>query len=262
MRGIRVSQRRFHVAGHESVYNNGMKRRLTISALLLAATTASVATPVQLWARGVERPTQPAAAKPFHVILREAFGNNHEVVSDALFNKTVFDGKLTKEQLIVHLQQRALIHNEVHRILIAADPALHVPYGPAQKNVLVLLFTDLIDLGSGWPTEQQAMPLTRDFLKEIRESEKRGPYFALGVQHVYYGGITNGGRMIGDEIGKTLKFTPTYYEKSEGYMEYVPEIDKITDPAAQAEMIRGGQAAYRYIIAISNEPVFKAGTSK
>jgi hypothetical protein len=207
----------------------------------------------------IPAPQSTAAPKPFHQILRASFGDNHEVVSNSEFNKTVFADKVTREQLIVHLQQRALIHNEVHRILVGADPALHVPYGAAQKQVLVLLFTDLIDLGSGWPTEAEARPLTRAFLEDIRDSEKKGPYFALGVQHVYYGGITNGGRMIGEEIGKTLKFTPTYYEKSDGYPEYVAEVDKITDPAARAEMIRGGQAAYRYIIASSNEAVFKAG---
>ena len=198
------------------------------------------------------------APKPFHTILRTAYGVNHEVVSNSEFNKTVFAGKLTKGQLIVHLQQRALVHNETHRILTQADAAHPVPYGPAQRHVLTLLFTDLIDMGSGWPTDADARPLTRAFLQEIRDSEKQGPYFALGVQHVYYGGITNGGRMIGAQIGDTLKITPAYYEKSDGYDAYLPEVDKITDPAARAEMIRGGQAAYRYIIASSNEDVFKA----
>lgn len=199
-----------------------------------------------------------AAEKPFRQILRASFGDNHETVSNAAFNQTVFDGKLTKKQLEIHFQQRALIHNELHRILIGADPALHVPYGAAQKNVLVLLFSDLITIGSGWPTEAQARPLTQAFLKDIRDSEKQGPYFALGVQHVYYGGITNGGRTIGEKIGETLKFTPTYYEKSDGYPDYLPLVDKIADPKARQEMIRGGQAAYRYIIASSNEDVFKA----
>jgi hypothetical protein len=194
---------------------------------------------------------------PFTQILRVSYGDSHDVVSRAAFNETLFAGKLTMAQLEVHLQQRALIHNELHRILNGADPSLHLPYGPAQKNVLILLFTDLIRMGSGWPTEGQARPLTRAFLQEIRESEKQGPYFALGVQHVYYGGITNGGRMIGAKIGETLKFTPTYYEKSDGYPEYLVEVNKIRDPEARRQMILGGQAAYRYIIAISNEDVFR-----
>lgn len=206
--------------------------------------------------------TAAQAQKPFRQILRASFGKNHEIVSESEFNKTVFAGKLTREQLETHLQQRALIHNEVHRILIAAnasgDPARHVPYSAAQKEVLVLLFTDLIQIGSGWPTEAQARPSTRAFLDEIRESERKGPYFALGVQHIYYGGITNGGRFIGEKIGEALKFTPTYYEKSDGYGDYLNEVDKITAPAARAEMIRGGQAAYRYIIASSNEDIFRA----
>jgi len=124
--------------------------------------------------------------------------------------------------------------------------------------VLVFLFTDLITLGSGWPTEAQARPLTAAFLQEIRESEKKGPYFALGVQHIYYGGITNGGRIIGQTIAEDLHFTPTYYLKSDGYQDYLPKVNQISDPAARAEMIRGGQEAYKYIIASSNEDVFKA----
>jgi hypothetical protein len=196
--------------------------------------------------------------KPFSQILRASYANNHEVVSNAAFNQTLFAGALTRSQLEIHLQQRALVHNELHRILIGADPARgRVPYGPAQRNVLVLLFTDLIAMGSGWPTAAQARPLTAAFLQEIRDSESRGPYFALGVQHVYFGGITNGGRMIGAKIAETLKFEPTYYAKSDGYREYLAEVNKISDPEARREMIRGGQAAYRYIIASSNEDVFK-----
>jgi hypothetical protein len=198
-----------------------------------------------------------AEEKPLTQLLREAYGENHDIVGNATFNKTLFAGKLTREQLEVHLQQRALVHNEVHRILNAASSKGKVPYGAAQKNVLVLLFQDLINMGSGWPTEPQARPLTRDFLKEIRDSEKQGPYFALGVQHVYYGGITNGGRLIGKKIGETLQFTPTYYEKSDGYRPYLTEVNKITDPSARREMIRGGTAAYKYIIASSNEDIFK-----
>ena len=197
-------------------------------------------------------------AKPFTQIIRASLGSSHEEVSTSAFNQTLFDGKLTKVQLETHLQQRALIHNELHRILIAADPALHIPYGAAQKNVLVLLFADLITMGSGWPTENQARPQTQAFLQEIRQSELRGPFFALGVQHVYFGGITNGGRMIGKQIGETLHFTPTYYEKSDGYAPYLLQVNQITDPAARREMIAGAQAAYRYIIASSNEDIFKA----
>lgn len=204
----------------------------------------------------------PGTEKPFTQVLRASYAHNHEVVGNAAFNKTLFDGKLTKDQLEVHLQQRALIHNELHRILNAADPAKHVPYGAAQKNVLVLLFNDLITMGSGWPTEAQARPLTKAFLQEIRDSESKGPFFALGVQHIYFGGITNGGRMIGAKIGETIKFTPSYYEKSDGYREYLPAVDKITDPEAQKEMIRGGQAAYKYIIESSNEDIFQSKVTK
>jgi hypothetical protein len=201
-------------------------------------------------------PAADAKDKPFTQILRASYAGKHEVVSNTEFNKTLFAEKLTKEQVITHLQQRALIHNECHRILSATTKP--VPYGDAQKNILILLFDDLIHMGSGWPTEPQARPLTKDFLGQIRESEKRGPYYALGVQHVYYGGITNGGRTIGKMIGDQVKFTPTYYEKSDGYTEYLPEVNKIADPEARKEMIRGAKAAYEYIIASSNEDVFKA----
>jgi hypothetical protein len=218
--------------------------------LTFPVTGASVAGAKTAAATGVD------GEKPFTRLLRESYGANHDIVGNAGFNKTLFAGKLTKSQLEVHLQQRALIHNEVHRILNAAGPK--VPYGAEQKQVLVFLFDDLIAMGSGWPTEPQARPLTKAFLQEIRDSEKRGPYFALGVQHIYYGGITNGGRMIGQKIGDTVGITLTYYGKSDGYQPYLAEVNKIMDPAARQEMIRGGQAAYRYIIASSNEDVFKA----
>lgn len=187
-----------------------------------------------------------------------AFRKNHEVVAGAAFNVTLFQGRLTRQQAEIHLQQRALVHNEVHRILNAAPVTLGVPYGPAQKALLPLLFSDLIAMGSGWPTEAQARPLTREFLEELRQSEKQGPYFALGVFHVYYGGTTNGGRLIGQKLTQTIGFTPTYYAQSGGYADYLREIDKITSPEAQAELLRGGQAAYRSILASMNEKVFQS----
>ncbi len=208
-------------------------------------------------ADGTKTAAETAQGKPLTRLLRESYGNSHELAATTGFNQTLFAGKLTRAQLEIHLQQRALVHSEVHRILNAASKQGNLPYGPVQKHVLVLLFDDLITLGSDWPTEAQALPLTRAFLKEIRDSEKQGPYFALGVWHVYYGGITNGGRDIGRKISGTLQFLPSYYEKSDGYNEYLTEVNKISDPAARQEMIRGGQAAYRYIIAISNEDIFK-----
>ena len=196
-------------------------------------------------------------AEPLSRRLSGAFRKNHEIVAGSAFNVTLFQGQLTRAQAILHFQQRALIHNEVHRILTEADPALNLPYGPAQKAPLTLLFSDLIAMGSGWPTEAQARPLTRTFLDELRESQKRGPYFALGVHHVYYGGTTNGGRMIGQKLTPTVGFTPTYYAQSGGYLDYLREVDKITTPEAQAKLLRGGQAAYRYILASMNEKVFQ-----
>jgi hypothetical protein len=196
-----------------------------------------------------------AAEKPFTRILRESYGVNHEVVGNAAFNKTLFEGKLTKNQFLVHLQQRALIHEAVGKVLTAAGTS--VPYGPEQKSVLTFLREDLKAMGPGWPAESVARPLTKAFLQEIRDSAKLGPYFALGVHHVYYGGITNGGRMIGKKVEDTTGFASTYYAKSDGYIDYLTEVNKISNPKARQEMIRGGQAAYRYIIASSNEDVFK-----
>lgn len=189
--------------------------------------------------------------------LSNAFRKNHEIVAGSAFNVTLFQGQLTHAQAEIHLQQRALVHNEVHRILNAANPALGLPYGAAQKKPLNLLFADLIAMGSGWPTEAQARPLTKEFLEEIRQSERQGPYFALGVFHVYYGGTTNGGRAIGQKLAPTIGFSPTYYALSDGYRDYLREVDKISAPEAQAELLRGGEAAYRYILAAMNEKVFQ-----
>jgi hypothetical protein len=168
------------------------------------------------------------------------------------------EGKLTKAQLAAHYQQRALIHEAVDAVLRATDKP--VPYGDDQKAVLTLLRDDMKAAGIAWPTEAMATPLTKAMLREIRESAKTGPYFALGVLHVYYGGITHGGRDIGRTIGETFKTEPpTYYLKSDGYADYARRVNQITDASAQREMIQGGVAAYRYIIASNDDPIFKRG---
>jgi hypothetical protein len=201
-------------------------------------------------------PLLPESEEPLSKVLRVALGVHHDDAGRAAFNATLFAGKLTRAQLETHLKQRALIHGETDRILRAASPERL--YGPAQKNILTLLSADLIALGTGWPTESEARPSTAAFLQEIRESEKRGPYFSLGVQHVYYGGITNGGRLIGQKISETVEFTSTYYAKSDGYRDYLRKIDTIRSPESREEMLRGGQAAYRYILVSSNEEVFQS----
>lgn len=196
------------------------------------------------------------AGEPLTRQLSKAFGNNHMVVSQTAFINLVMDNKLTRDEFEAHLQQRALVHDAIHKILVAADPA-KVPYGPDQKQVLTLLFGDLMQINSDWPKDSQAWPLTKSFIQEIQDSAKKGPYFALGVMHVYYGGITHGGRDIGAMIGDKLKISPNYYLKSDGYDEYAKRVNQITDPEAQKEMIRGGVEAYKYIIASNNDPFFK-----
>lgn len=202
---------------------------------------------------------QNPAAEPLSRQFRESFGEMHDVVSNTAFIDTVMAGSLTKPQLEAHLQQRALIHEAVDEIL-AKPFAGPLPYGDPQRRVLTLLRADLRAMGASWPSADKAWPLTRKLLAEIRESAKRGPYFALGVFHVYYGGITHGGRDIGDMIGSQLKVDLTYYEKSDGYDAYAQGVDEITDPKAQAEAVRGGNEAYRYIIAVNDEDAFKAKT--
>ena len=62
--------------------------------------------------------------------------------------------------------------------------------------------------------------------------------------------------MIGQKLTQAVGFTPTYYTQSGGYLDYLREVDKIAAPEAQAELLRGGQAAYRYLLAAMNEKVF------
>lgn len=194
--------------------------------------------------------------KPFSRVLHDSFGDNHDVVSHSGFIETVMAEKLTKAQLVDHLRQREIVNTELDRILGGASA---VPYGPKQKEVKTLLQADLTSLGAPMTTEAEAWPVTKAFLNEIRASEKQGPYFALGVFHVYYGGITNGGRDIGTMIGDQTKFTPTYYLKSDGYMDYLKALNALPlSEEAKAEAIHGGQSAYRYIIAVNDEAAFKA----
>ena len=199
--------------------------------------------------------TVGVAQKPFTRRLSEAFGDNHRIVSRSAFIETVMGEKLTKAQLVDHLRQREIVNAALDAIL---DGKPDVPYAAPQKEVLTLLRADLKALGADAPKEADAWPLTKGFLAEMRESAAKGPWFALGVFHVYYGGVTNGGRDIGAMIGDQTGYTPAYYLKSDGYRTYLDELNAATlSPEAQAEAIRGGQAAYRYIIAINDEAAFK-----
>ena len=63
--------------------------------------------------------------------------------------------------------------------------------------------------------------------------------------------------MIGQKIAETLGIKLSYYSQSEGYQDYLQAVNRIVSPEARAELLRGGQAAYRYLIASSNEAVFK-----
>ena len=193
------------------------------------------------------------AAKPLSRQMHDAFGNAHDVVSHTAFIETVMAGGLTRAQLVDHLRQREIVNAAIDERLRDAPG---VPYGPAQREVLTLLRANLEQLGAGTPTEDQAWPLTKAFIAEIRQE---GPFFALGVFHVYYGGITNGGRDIGAMIAEQTKFSPTYYLKSDGYLDYLKRLNAtVVDPEAQRSAVRGGQAAYRYIIAVNGDPSFKA----
>jgi hypothetical protein len=197
------------------------------------------------------------SAKPLTRLLRASFGNMHDVVSNTAFVTTVMKGTLTKDQLADHLQQRALIHEAVDKVL-SRSRVRPLPYTKDQRDVLSLLRDNLKSMDISWPSRKQAWPLTEALLKEIEESAGRGPYFALGVFHVYYGGVTNGGRDIGGMIDQQLKTNLTYYSKSTGYEPYLRIVDTIAEPQAEQEMIRGGDDAYRYIIAINNLDSFKS----
>ncbi len=187
--------------------------------------------------------------------LSASFGTMHDQASNTAFITTVMAGTLTQSQLKDHLVQRAIINEEVDRVLRHSH-IKPLPYGRDQKQILVLLRDNLRTLGCEWPKPSDAWPLTHTFLDQIKESEKQGPYFALGVFHVYYGGITHGGRDIGGMIDKQLKTNLTYYQKSDGYEAYAKQVNAITDPAAQSEMMRGADAAYPYIIAVNNSDSF------
>ena len=190
--------------------------------------------------------------------IREAFGENHDIVGKTAFVRTLMTDQLTKPQLEAHFQQHALIHQAVEDVLLYADASKPVPYGEEQKQVLKLLRSDLVAMGSEWPDESKAWPLTKKLIQDIKDSAKSGPFFALGVMHVYYGGITHGGRDIGARIAKILNVPQTYYLKSDGYSDYAEKVNTITNPADQKEMIRGGVAAYKYIITSNDDPVFKS----
>lgn len=192
-------------------------------------------------------------AKPLTARIQEVFGNNHEIVQKTDFIKTIFSGKVTKGQVQDHLRQRAFVHEEIDRIMRKGNVG---PYQDQQREILDLLKIDMDSVGAAWPKAAEAWPITKSFLSEIKASEKKGPYYALGVFHVYYGGITHGGRDIGAKIKDVLGYDLTYYQMGDGYKAYVANVNRITDPENQKEMIRGGLAAYKYIIDSNNLPTF------
>ena len=198
---------------------------------------------------------QDPSAMPLTRLLRDSFGDMHDVVSRSAFIETVMAGDLTKSQLESHLAQRALVNEAVDQVLRRAR-VRPLPYGKPQREVLSLRRDNMRDNGFARPGPSAAWPLTQALLSEIKESARKGPYFALGVFHVYYGGITHGGRDIGDAIDRRLKTHLTYYEESAGYEEYARQVDEITDPEAEQEMIRGADEAYRTIIAVNSLEVF------
>jgi len=184
-------------------------------------------------------------------LLRESFGSMHEAANTTAFIRSVQGERVTQAQLEEHMRQRALIHEAVDRVLGKVSmPA----FGPQQREVTGLLRADFRAMHRPWPAPSQALPLTKKLVAEILG---HGPYYALGVFHVYYGGITHGGRATGGFIHKHLNAPVDYYLKSDGYDAYAAEVDKILDPAAQREMILGADDAYRYVIALNNLPVFE-----
>ncbi len=186
--------------------------------------------------------------------ISRAFGDRHEVVQKTAFVSTLWAGKLTKAQLFDHLEQRAIVHQVLDHILKKSAPLPQ--FGADQQEVTILLKSDMNAIGDPWPNLSKAWPLTAEMVKAIQESAKSGPYFALGVFHVYYGGITHGGRDIAGEIDRYLGIKLSYYLESDCYSAYAKQVDLITDPAARAEMIRGGLAAYKYIIDVNNADEF------
>lgn len=204
----------------------------------------------------VQDPAQQST--PLMRQLQNSFGQNHEIVGHTAFIQTLMTGKLTRAQLDAHLQQRALIHEEIDSILMTAGVAKGLPYSDDQRQVLTLLRKDMEAMGTPWPKEDMAWPLTKKLLNQIRDSVKEGPYFALGVLHVYYGGITHGGRDIGAMINRDLKVNLSYYLKSDGYAAYAKRVNEIMTPKDQQEMIRGGVATYQYIITSNDDSFFQA----
>jgi hypothetical protein len=187
------------------------------------------------------------------LVLQDSFGDNHELVGRTGFIQTLMSKKLTKGQLAHHYQQRALIHEALDRILRQADAAA---YGEDQRAVLDLMRDDMLAMQIEWPKGPDGWPLTNELLQDLADSAKRGPYFALGIWHVYYGGITHGGRQIGAVIAETLKVEPNYYLKSDGYAGYARAVNQITNFEDRCEMVRGATAAYDYIMRSNNADVF------
>jgi hypothetical protein len=189
--------------------------------------------------------------------LRKALSDNHDVIGRAAFNTTLFSGTITRQQAELHLRQRALILSEVDRILRTA-PTLSSVYGPAQKASLEYLRRDLSALGLGVLPADEAGEGVRELLEELRESEVRGPYFALGVWHVFYGGTVHGGRVIGERLERVLGVALTHYRKTDGYAEYIAAVDAIAVPDLGQELLLGGQTTYRRLLIAMNARVFQA----
>lgn len=198
------------------------------------------------------------ATDPFTLQMHNSFGDDHSIVSTSAFIDSALNKTLTRQQLIDHLQQRALIHEALDRILSNGKVSI---YGAQQKELLTLLKADMKKANIPWPSAKDAWPITQAFLDELNASAKQGPWYALGVFHVYYGGITHGGRYIGEMINDGVGVYLDYYEKSDGYDAYAAEFNKITDPKAREEILRGGIEAYRSIIAFNDEPAFETKAS-
>ncbi|MBN8549750.1 MAG: biliverdin-producing heme oxygenase [Deltaproteobacteria bacterium] len=253
------------------VFTGATGRYLRIAAMAIVSTGAAFLEGCAATKESQPPANPPAAVTPENALpltkmLSANLGKYHEAVQRSVFIESAFAGTLSREQYVLHLQQRVLMHQELDRVLAehaAGSPEITAVFGPMQKEPLIFVREDLKACGGKEITEAAALPETKAFLQFVRELEREDPRLAIGVLHVFFGGITNGGLQIGAAIEEGLPgVSVKYYTGCTGYSEFKVQMNTIKDPALQKKIVVTAEQTYEHILKMHNSDPFKPVAEK
>lgn len=199
-----------------------------------------------------------AVARPFH-----------ERAVKSQFVTNLFGQSLTKQQYLVHLEQRALVFDEILKGFEAFKSNREI-YSLLKKNewnTLKLLKSDLKALGSSSKGDLKQLRATEEneeLLALIRATVTNNePWKLVGFLSLFHGGTQNGGRRIGAKAAEVLGASNLHYGESLGYFEFYDRMVKSAckKPKARADILDSIHRGYEAVIKVNNSVPFQAVAS-